>query len=94
MSKIKKQLTQEQIDYRNNILRGKVKQIKKTEERVEIVTDEDKIRQCFFYLNNCVFWINEYIDGNESKERLLLTAQAIQGNAKKLEQLLFKIKTK
>lgn len=53
-----------------------------------VLTDDDKINKCFYYLNNCVFWINEYIEGRVDKKQLLETAKAIQGNAKKLEILL------
>ena len=92
-------LTQEQIDWRNSILRGKIESIKKVDKLPEVVhtpkeeippiiTKEDEILKCFFYLNNCVFWVNEYIDGIVDKKRLLETAIAMQGNAKKLELVL------
>lgn len=89
MGRHKKQLTQEQIDWRNSILRVKVNSVVKSEKMPDVVlSDEDKIRKCFFYLNNCVFWVNEYIEGRVDKSRLLETAKALQGNAKNLELLL------
>jgi hypothetical protein len=89
MARRKKQLTQEQIDWRNSILRGKVKSIIKAEKMPDnILSNDDKIKQCFYYLNNCVYWLNEYIEGRVDKSELLKTAQAIQGNAKKLELLI------
>lgn len=92
MGRHKKQLTQEQIDFRNGILRSRVKPIKKTDNPATVLSNEDKIRQSFFYLNNCIYWINEYIDGRIGKDRLLETARAIQGNAKKLEETILKLK--
>lgn len=89
MGRRKKQLTQEQIDWRNSILRGKVKSVVKAEKMPDVIlSDDDKIRKCFYYLNNCVFWVNEYIEGRVDKARLLETAKALQGNAKNLELLL------
>lgn len=83
------QLTQEQIDWRNSILRKKISTVKKAEVKPQVIlTDEDKIRKCFFFLNNCVFWINEYIDGMVDKKRLLETAIALQSNGRDLEKLL------
>jgi len=88
MERKKKQLTQAQIDYRNSILRSKVQAVKKADEPVkQVLSDDDKIRQCFYYLNNCVFWVNEYIGGNSDKLQLLKTAQAMQVNAQVLELL-------
>jgi hypothetical protein len=91
-------LTKEQIDFRNSILRGKINRVKNAEknpgqpepnqEKEFVLTKDDEIRKCFFYLNNCVFWLNEYIDGKGDKARLLETAIAIQHNAVKLEELL------
>lgn len=89
MGRHKRQLTQDQIDWRNSILRGKVKSVIKAEKEPEaVLSNDDQIRKCFYYLNNCVFWVNEYIEGRVDKKRLLETAKAIQGNAKKLEMLL------
>lgn len=89
MGRRKKQLTQEQIDWRNSILRGKVQSVVKAEKMPDVfLSNDDKINTCFYYLNNCVFWVNEYIEGRVDKKRLLETAIAIQGNAKKLENLL------
>lgn len=89
MSKRKKQLTQEQIDWRNSILRGKVKPIIKSEKMLDvIVTIDDKINNNVYYLNNGIFWINEYLEGRADKKRLLHTAKAMQENAKELEKLL------
>jgi hypothetical protein len=91
-------LTKEQIDFRNSVLRGKVSRVKNAEknpgqpelnqEKEPVLTKEDEIRKCFFYLNNCIFWVNEYIDGKENEERLLETARSIILNALKLEELL------
>lgn len=87
-------LTQEQINFRKSILRGRVSSIKKAEVKPEaqVLTHEEEIQTCFYYINNCVFWINEYIDGNpsETKERLLKTAQSLQMMGKRLEKLLTK----
>lgn len=89
MGKSKKPLTQEQIDWRNSILRGKVKPIIKAEVLPEkILSNEDLINKNFYYLNNGIFWINEYIEGRADKNRLLHTARALQENAKELEKLL------
>ena len=88
MGRRKKQLTQEQIDWRNSILRGRVKSVLITEKPDVIFNDDDQIRKCFYYLNNCVFWVNEYIENRVDKSRLLETAKALQFNAKKLEILL------
>ena len=85
----KKQLTQKQIDWRNSILIGKVKSVVKAEKMPAIVlSDDDKIKECFYYFNNCVFWVNEYIEGRADKNRLLETAKGFQENAKTLELLL------
>lgn len=88
MGRRKKQLTQDQIDFRNSILRGEVTPVKIIEPVKIILSDEDKIRQNFYYLNNCIYWINEYIYGRVDKSQLLKTAKALQENAKKLEMLL------
>lgn len=89
MGRRKKVLTKEQNDFRNSILRGKVRGLSKSDPPVQpILTDEEKIMQHFFYINNCVYWINEYIDGRRDKNRLLETAIALQGNAKKLEETI------
>lgn len=89
----RKKLTQEQIDWRNSILKGKVASVRKAKKIPNtILTDDDKIRKCFFYLNNCVFWVNEYIEGRSTKLRLLEIAKALQGNAKDLELLLTRLK--
>ena len=89
MGRKKKQLTQAHIDWRNAILRGKVTRIKKADEPIEVpVSSVDEINRCFYYLNNCVFWINEYIDGRVNNTRLLTTAQAIKETAIKLETIL------
>jgi len=89
MGRKKKQLTQAQIDWRNSILRGKVKTIM-TEQKTPdaIFSDGDKINECFYYLNNCVYWLNEYIEGRVSKAKLLEVAKALQRNAIELELLL------
>lgn len=64
MGRRKKQLTQEQIDWRNSVLRGKIKSIVKAEKMPDVIlTDDDKINTCFYYLNNCIFWINEWVIG-------------------------------
>jgi len=87
--KKKKILTQEQIDYRKNLFKKSISPIKQSDSAPSAaLTDDDKISQCFYYLNNCVFWINEYIDGNIDKNKLLETALAIQNNGKKLEKLM------
>lgn len=39
-------------------------------------------------MDNCVYWINEYIVGNVDKKKLLEAVLAIQSNGKKLEMLL------
>jgi len=89
MGRHRKQLTQEQIDFRKSILRGRVSSVKKAEKPVHFqLTEDEKIQQCFYYLNNCVYWVNEYIEGRVDKNRLLETSTALQGNAKKLELLL------
>ena len=89
MARHKRQLTQEQIDWRNSILRTKMRSVKKAEIiPIQDISREDKIRKCFYFLNNCVYWINEYIDGNIDEDRLLKTAKAIQGNARDLENIL------
>lgn len=91
MSRRKNILTQEQIDWRNSILRGKVKSVSKAEKMPDFVlSDDDKLKKSFYYLNNCVFWVNEYIEGRIDKLRLLETAKALQGNAKDIELLLLK----
>lgn len=89
MGRHKKQLTQEQIDWRNSILRGKVDKVKIEVKPPEFaLTEDDKLRQCFYYMNNCVYWVNRYIDGDLDKKRLLETVKAIQVNAKNLETIL------
>ena len=82
------QLTQEQIDWRNRILKRKRDSVVQSEIITKPVLSDDKIKKCLYYINNCVFWVNEYIDGKVDKDRLLETAKALQGNAKDLELLL------
>lgn len=83
-----KQLTQEQIDWRNSILRGKIKQINIEQPLKQDDPDADKIRQCFYYLNNCVYWINKYINGGVDKKSLLEISRAMKEHATNLERIL------
>lgn len=92
MGRIKKtKLTFAQIEYRNSLLKGKVDSVKAAEKIPDLkpaLTNDEEIGKCFYYLNNCVYWVNQYIDGRVNKQRLLETARAMQENARKLELLL------
>ena len=85
-----KVLTQEQIDYRKDLLIKRVSRIKRSKSPPPLmpITEEDKISNCLYYMDNCVYWINEYIVGNVDKKKLLEAVLAIQSNGKKLEMLL------
>lgn len=92
MGRRKKWLTQEQIDFRNSILRGKIKEVKVVENiPVSILSYEDKFRQCFYYTNNCIYWLNEFIDGRIDKTRLLHVAKSLQLNGRQLELLILEL---
>lgn len=94
MGRHKKELTQEQIDFRNSILKRKINSVKVVKKFglldtvPKVLTPEDELQKCFWYMDNCVYWLNQYIEGRESMTRLLETAIAIQGNAKKMEQII------
>ncbi len=94
MARRKKGLTQAQIEWRQSILKGRINSVKKAAAPVErVLTDEDKINQCFYYLDNCVFWANEYIDGRVDKIKLLSVAKYLQENGRSLELILRKLST-
>lgn len=92
---MKKALTREQIEWRDSILRRRVIHVNKAAEltKATLLNDEDKLRRHFYYLNNCVFWVNEYIDGKVDKKRLLETALAMKLNAANLEKDLLNMIT-
>jgi len=94
MSKEKQRFyTKEQQEWRDSIL-GKNKRIDKIRKvSVPVKSDlpksiEQKILENFYYMNNCVYWLNEYLAGNTTKERLRETALAMQKNATDLAILL------
>lgn len=91
MRRYRKALTQEQIDFRRAILRGRlsgVKNASKSKEIESITTKEDKLCNCFYYLNNCIFWVNRYIDKEIDDKRLLETAEAIRQIGEKIKSIL------
>lgn len=83
--------SESEIEWRDAILRRNADPVKlPPETQPLILTHEDEIKRCFYYINNCVYWINQYIDGNVDKANLLKTAQSIELMGKKLQNVLNK----
>lgn len=77
MGKHRKKPTQEQIDFRNRVLRRSINQLNKKYPFSPNLIQEDLIKQQFYYIDNCIFWINEFINGRVSKDNLLSTADSL-----------------
>jgi hypothetical protein len=85
-------LTQEQIDFRNSILRKKIITIKNVDKEPRVIlTPDDEIKKWLWYINNCIFWINQYQDGKMERYLLKNTMQSLKYNAEKIEAIISRL---
>ena len=91
MKKNHRYYTPEQLEWRDAILK------KKKVQRIEVPlinsisnpnTTEEKIFDCFYYMNNCVFWINEFLNRRADRKKLLSVSKSLQALAADLEKIL------
>ncbi len=70
-------LTDEQIAYRNSILR---------KARKNKVVPVQEIMHYTKYINNCIYWINEYYAARASKGKALSAINSMQSELQKLKK--------
>lgn len=83
-------LTDEQLKYRE-CLKRKIDKInvKILQPKIEPdLTLEDIIGNKFYYLNNCIFWINEFQEGRVDMNRLYQTLDAIHEHVVELKKAI------
>lgn len=85
-------LTDQQKEYRDSILkpkRGRPKKhyITNTDDLKELITRERLyMEKKIGYLNNCIFWLNEFSHGKEDKNKLFETITAIENHCKDMRK--------
>lgn len=83
--------TKEQDAFRAAILKGKAPSVKKKSPVVSAILNQPKrptVVDELYYLDNCLFWIQEYAAGRTSKERVLKSIDSMIMLSNKLKQII------
>lgn len=87
--------TKEQQEYRDSILNKRVLNFKynkkpKPKEVIEVSKPRGSIEYKLYYMNNCIFWINEYREGRCDLVKVMTAIESLKKLCDEIKQIILK----